>query len=94
MKKKTPEDAARAIDVALHDVHCYAGNVDDWIIVKKELLKNLPAGIRHVFSTRDPLTKKQRTNDFERELAKRWSVLTGRAVVFMSDDEQADTDLT
>lgn len=70
---------------ALVFVHSYAGHVDSWIIIKKELLKELPPELRTLFSTRDPITKKQRTNDFERQLAERWSVMTGRTVVFSDD---------
>lgn len=67
---------------ALGLVHSYAGHVDDWLVIKKELLKALPPAERTLFSTRDPVTKKQRTNDFERRVAARWSEMTGRPVVF------------
>lgn len=67
---------------ALDFVHSYAGHIDDWLVVKKELLKALPPEERTAFSTRDPVTKKQRTNDFERLVAARWSEMTGRPVVF------------
>ena len=70
-----------AINSAMERVHRYAPALDEWITVKKELLKNLPSEHRTMFSTRDPITKKQRTNDFERLLIKRWSSLTGREVV-------------
>jgi len=87
IQRKTPEEALAVLDGVLLDVYVYMGSYDDWLTIKNEMLLYLPSGIRHMFSTRDPITKKQRTNDFERALAKRWSVLTGRAVVFMSDDE-------
>ena len=67
---------------ALAFVHSYAGHVDDWLVIKKELLKSLHPDDRTMFSTRDPVTKKQRTNDFERHVAERWSEMTGRPVVF------------
>ena len=67
---------------ALAFVHSYAGHIDDWLTIKKELLRALPPGDRRLFSTRDPVTKKQRTNDFERGVAVRWSEMTGRPVVF------------
>lgn len=66
---------------ALNFVYSYASHVDDWLIIKKELLKALPSNERTAFSTRDPITKKQRTNDFELQLAKRWSDLTNRQVI-------------
>lgn len=67
---------------ALAFVHGYAADVDDWLIIKKELLKALAPEVRTLFSTRDPVTKRQRTNDLERLVAERWSEMTGRPVVF------------
>jgi len=67
---------------ALIFVYNYAANIDDWLVIKKELLKALPSDVRTQFSTRDPVTKKQRTNDFERMVAERWSETTGRPVIF------------
>ena len=75
------------IDNALESVFAYAGHIDEWIVVKKELLKNLNSEERVSFSTRDPITKKQRTNDLERTIAKRWSDLTGRPVIFTADED-------
>jgi len=66
---------------ALNFVYSYASHVDDWLTIKKELLKALPSDERTAFSTRDPITKKQRTNDFELQLVKRWSDLTGHEVI-------------
>lgn len=70
------------VDEALAFVHSYAGHVDDWIVIKKELLKALRPEDRTLFSTRDPVTKRQRTNDMERQLAQRWAEMTGREVLF------------
>jgi len=41
---------------------------DDWMMVKKYLLKSLSPKLRTLFSTRDPYTKKQVLNAFEREV--------------------------
>lgn len=68
---------------AVDFVMAYAGDVDDWIAVKKELLKSLPAGSRTSFSTRDPLTKKQTMNAFELELVELWHALGGKRLLFM-----------
>lgn len=78
---------------ALREVHAYAGNVDSWIVIKKEILKNLHPEERKTFSTRDPKTKKQRINDFEVELAKQWEAITGRQVVF-NDHEKTERSST
>ena len=78
-------DTTGTIAGALTFVHSYAGHVDDWLTVKKELLRALPPDLRALFSTRDPVTKRQRTNDFERQLVERWSEMTGRPVVLKGD---------
>lgn len=72
----------KIIDDALLDVFSYAPNVDDWLTVKKELLKTIKPSLRVLFSTRHPLTKKQTTNEFEKLLAKKWSNLTKRETTF------------
>lgn len=69
------------VERALLFVHGYAGGCDDWLTIKKEIIKELPWELMKLFSKRDPITKKQRINDFERDLADRWSKLTGRSVV-------------
>jgi 8-oxo-dGTP pyrophosphatase MutT (NUDIX family) len=61
---------------ALAFVYSYAGHVDYWITIKKELLKALPPDDRRLFSTRDPVTKRQLINDFERCVAEHWSKMT------------------
>jgi hypothetical protein len=79
---------------AVDFVFTYASHIDDWLVVKKELLKILPSGERTQFSLRHPITKKQRTNDLEREIAKYWSELTGREVLFTKEhvnDQQEDS---
>ncbi len=69
------------VDEALAFVYGYASHVDDWVTIKKELLKALNSELRMLFSTRDPVTKKQRTNDFERSLIARWTEMSGRDVI-------------
>jgi len=71
---------------ALREIYSYANHVDDWIVIKKELLRTLHPTDRKLFSTRDPITKRQRTNDFERNLAKIWEDMTHRPVVFKDDE--------
>lgn len=67
---------------ALTLVYGYASHVDDWLIIKKELLKELNWELRTLFSKRDPVTKKQCPNEFEYALAERWSEMSGRTVLF------------
>jgi len=43
-------------------------NNNDWMDFKKIMLRSLPSRMRKNFSTRDPKTKKQNLNSFEREM--------------------------
>lgn len=55
-----------------------ACEIDEWMDLKKILLTSLPSPARKNFSTRDPKTKSQRTNDFERWLMDNYCKRTGR----------------
>ena len=59
----------------------YAGRVEDWATVKKELLKFFTPGERKCFSTRDPLTKAQSLNEFEQALIEKWFLITGTRLI-------------
>lgn len=72
---------------ALNDLRAYV-DTDDWLTLKRALVNVLPPAVRGKFSRRHPITKKQMTNDFEREVAARWSELTGRPVVFTNEHEE------
>jgi hypothetical protein len=63
------DSLTRAIDY----VHSYAPDITEWIVLKKELLKTLSSEERSLFSIRDPITKKQRTNELEKLIAKLWT---------------------
>lgn len=62
---------------AIYFIHSYAPDIREWKILKKELLKNLPADKRKLFSTRDARTKVQNFNDFERNVVAQWEKITG-----------------
>lgn len=68
-------------------IHKYV-DTDDWLTLKKVLVNACPPSVRGKFSRRHPITKKQMTNDFEREVAMRWSELIGRPVVFTNEHEE------
>jgi hypothetical protein len=55
------------------------------MIIKKELLKILPSELRKNFSTRDPLTKEQKINAFDIQIAKIWSDMINKPVVFKNE---------
>ena len=54
-----------------------AGQEKDWMVVKRLLLLSLPSRMRTLFSTRDPKTKSQSLNDFEKHLIKVYNDMTG-----------------
>jgi hypothetical protein len=54
-----------------------ACKIEDWMDLKKILLVSLPSPARKYFSIRDPKTKGQRLNDFERWLIDSYSMRTG-----------------
>ena len=53
------------------------GDNDDWMVLKKFLLLQLPPKMRTLFSTRHPKTKKQSLNEFEEALIAFYEELTG-----------------
>ena len=58
-------------------VASYTDGCDDWVTVKKQIMLNLPPALRKNFSTRDPKTKEQWLNDFEKELITYYREITG-----------------
>lgn len=68
-----PNDILEAIDVTRQ----YFGTEDNWVTFKKEVMKQIRSSSRKNFSTRDPKTKKQSLNDFEKEVIEHWFKLTG-----------------
>ena len=54
-----------------------AGQEEDWMVVKRLLLLSLPSKTRTLFSTRDPKTKCQTLNDFEKKLIELYNDMTG-----------------
>ena len=57
-----------------------ACQIDMWMDLKKMLLISLPSSARKKFSIRDPKTKRQHLNDFERWLIDSYSTRTGLAL--------------
>ena len=69
------------IEEALQFIHQYAPQINEWKVLKKELMKCLNPSVRKLFSTRDPMTKKQNFNDIEQWVADRWEIMTGREII-------------
>lgn len=78
----------KRIHEALNFVAGYAGDISDWTIIKKELLKILPVNDRTLFSTRDPLTKSQSMNEFEIIIAEAWRRITGNQLILITRNEK------
>ena len=71
-------------------VSSYTESCDDWVTIKKQVLLNLPPDLRKNFSTRDPKTKEQWLNDFEKELIIYYKDLTGIELVLRSLNERRE----
>jgi hypothetical protein len=67
------------VEEKIREVMSYA-ETDDWLTVKKEIVRSLPWKYRTLFSRRHPITKEQQLNDFELEVIKRWEELSGRGL--------------
>ena len=69
-------------------VASYADDCDDWVTVKKEVMRGIPSTLRKNFSTRDPKTKEQWLNDFEKELISYYKKATGINLVVRTREER------
>tara|TARA_R110000824_G_scaffold335595_5_gene522138 strand:+ start:19 stop:285 length:267 start_codon:yes stop_codon:yes gene_type:complete len=58
-------------------VASYAVECDDWVTIKKEVMRGISSTLRKNFSTRDPKTKEQSLNNFEKNIIKLWKERTG-----------------
>ena len=72
-KIKIPDRIVREIDI----VSSYAKNCDDWMTIKKEIMKSIPSNLRKLFSRRDPITKEQVPNDFDMRVIDYYFSITG-----------------
>ena len=72
---------------ALKFVHAYAPDINEWKILKRELLNNLPIEKRRLFSRRDKKTKRQNFNEFEKNISTLWEEMSGCKLIFRDDDE-------
>jgi len=68
-----PSKIIQEIDVLIkNDVSC-----EDWMELKRYLLKCINSELRTKFSTRDPKTKCQRLNDFEKKIIDFYESVSG-----------------
>ena len=71
-------------------VSSYTGDCDDWVTIKKQVLLNISPELRTNFSTRNPKTKEQWLNDFEKEMITYYKQLTGIQLVLRSLKERRE----
>ena len=74
-------------------VASYVGDCDDWVTVKKEILKGIPSELRKNFSTRDAKTKEQSLNNFEKFVINYYYDLTRVRLVLRTLDERRALDV-
>lgn len=73
---------------AIKFVYSYAPNIRDWKVLKRELLNNLPMEKRRLFSRRDEKTKRQKFNQFEKEVSQLWENMSGHKLIFRDDEQK------
>lgn len=71
-------------------VASYATDCDDWVTIKKQVMLGLPPLLRKNFSTRDPKTKEQGLNNFEKELINYYRDKTGVTLILRTLDERRE----
>ena len=69
------------IEEALQFIKSYAPDINEWKVLKRELMKCLNPQVRKLFSTRDPITKIQNFNEVEQTVADRWQTITGNEIL-------------
>ena len=70
--KKIPDRIIRQIN----EVSLYVGDCDDWVTIKKEIMKGIPSYLRKNFSRRDSITKEQNPNDFDKAVIEYYREIT------------------
>jgi hypothetical protein len=71
-------------------VASYVDNCDDWVTIKKEVMRGIPSELRKNFSTRDHRTKEQNLNDFEKVLINYYKDLTGVELILRTLAERRE----
>lgn len=96
-KVKPPKEVVelhKRIFEAVQQVYEYAPLANDWPFIKQNVRMHMSTQDQTLFSTRDPITKKQNFNEFERVVVNCWENKTGLVVdlskvnVKTSDDEK------
>mgnify|MGYP003131351068 CR=1 FL=1 len=83
-KSKIP----KRITEELEEISQYAGSCDDWMTIKKEVMRSIPPNLRALFSRRDPITKEQNPNEFDMEVIEYYKSLTGVSLKIRTLEER------
>ena len=76
------------IMAAFKDVASYGSKIDDWVHIKKEVMKLLPSHLRKYFSRRDSKTKNHIVNNFEQEMINYYESICGIRLIVRSLNER------
>lgn len=87
MSKRVHEIPDRVL-LQIEEVAAYAFECDDWVTIKKEIMKGCPSSLRSLFSRRDPITKEQIPNNFDRLVISRFEEITGQSLKIRTLDER------
>ena len=74
----------------IREVASYVGDCDDWVTVKKEIMRGIPSALRSKFSRRHPITKEQQPNDFDRQVINYYREITGVELKVRTLDERRE----
>jgi hypothetical protein len=66
------------VEIAMQMVYAYAPDITHWMTLKVQIMRHLKWETRTLFSRRHEVTKKPQTNNFDREVMKRWVEMTGQ----------------
>lgn len=86
MKFKIPEQHLQVIKELLDEILEFY-NDNNWLIVKKYILRYSHPDVRKYFSTRNSKTKKHILNDFEKQLINYCNNIYGVQLILNKEDE-------
>lgn len=88
MKKRRKRMIPKRVIDQIHEVSSYVDKCDDWVTIKKEIMKGIPSELRKNFSRRDPITKEQAPSDFDNLVIEYYFRLTGIQLKIRSLEER------
>tara|TARA_Y100000034_G_scaffold135212_1_gene206142 strand:- start:337 stop:603 length:267 start_codon:yes stop_codon:yes gene_type:complete len=74
----------------INEVSLYTGDCDDWVTIKKEIMKGIPSHLRKSFSRRDPISKEQVPNNFDLSVINYYNEITGITLKIRSIAERKE----